>query len=225
MREADRLVLLLAPPFDTTVHDPGYIRGYPRGIRENGGQYTHAAAWLGLAHVGLQDGAKADRIFRLLNPVLRTTSASDIARYRVEPYVVAGDIYSCAPWIGRGGWSWYTGSAAWIWRLGVEAILGLQTRDGNLQIDPCIPPTWPGFEMWVRLGANELHIVVENPQRITRGVAKLILNGRVMPANSIAVGDLDGQHMVTHEVRVQLGAAPLLQPLPSLSSIAASLRH
>ena len=222
VREADRLVLLLWPPFDTTIHDPGYIRGYPRGIRENGGQYTHAAAWLGLAHVGLNDGASAERIFRLLNPVLRTGTAADIARYRVEPYVVAADIYSCAPWEGRGGWTWYTGSAAWIWRLGVEGILGLQTRGGKLQIDPCIPPTWPGFEMWVRVGAQRLHIVVENPQRVTRGVAMLSVNGRRMPANSIDVRELDAQHVGDHEVVVQLGAVLLPQPLLP-SSIKSSL--
>ncbi len=211
VRETDRLVLLLWPPFDTTSHDPGYIRGYPRGIRENGGQYTHAAVWLGLAHVGLRDGAKAERIFRLLNPVLRTTTAQDIARYRVEPYVLAGDIYSCAPWVGRGGWSWYTGAAAWTWRLGVEGILGLQTRDGILQIDPCIPPTWPGFEMWVRFGGAQLHIVVENPQHIASGVAKVSVNGRRLANNHIALSDLerDPGRLDDHEVVVQLGTIPL----------------
>ena len=131
VREANRLVLLFWPPFDSTLHDPGYVRAYPPGVRENGGQYTHAATWLGFAHAALGDGARAERIFRLLNPTLRARTAADAARYRVEPYALAGDIYSSAPWVGRGGWTWYTGAAAWMWRLGIEAILGLRKRRGS----------------------------------------------------------------------------------------------
>ena len=138
MRDADRLVLLFWPPFDTTSHDPGYVRAYPPGIREKGGQYTHAAAWLGLAHAALGDGEHAERICRLLNPILRTTTATDAATYRVEPYVVAADIYSCPPWVGRGGWTWYTGSAAWVWHPGLEAIAGITREGGALRIGSSI---------------------------------------------------------------------------------------
>ena len=132
VRESDRLALLFWPPFESLVHDPGYVRAYPPGVRENGGQYTHAATWLGWAHAALGDGENAERIFRLLNPVLHSGTRAQAERYRVEPYVLAGDVYSCAPWTGRGGWTWYTGSAAWMWRLGVEAILGLQKESGSV---------------------------------------------------------------------------------------------
>ena len=206
VREDDRLVLLFWPPFDSTVHDPGYVRAYPPGVRENGGQYTHAATWLGFAHAALGDGAAAERIFRMLNPVLRATNAADAARYRIEPYVLAGDIYSAPPWVGRGGWSWYTGSASWTWRLGVEAILGLRKEAGYLRVDPCIPPTWPGFEAWVRVGQGSVHIVVENPDAVAGGVAELTLDGVAQPAQSLGLLRLEPTTAATHEVRIRLGA-------------------
>ncbi|RYE92948.1 MAG: cellobiose phosphorylase, partial [Myxococcales bacterium] len=203
VRESDRLVLLFWPPFDGPLHDPGYIRAYPPGVRENGGQYTHAATWLGLAHAALGDGEKAARVFHLLNPVLRATTAPDAARYRIEPYVLAGDIYSCAPWVGRGGWSWYTGSAAWMWRLGVESILGLRKHDGHLRLDPCIPPTWPGFEAWLRLGQRHVHVIVTNPDRVSTGIASATLDGVAVDPRSIRV---DATTPGDHVVRVRLGA-------------------
>ena len=203
VREQERLVLLLHPPFDVTVHDPGYIRGYPPGVRENGGQYTHAATWLGWAHAALGDGQGATRIFQLINPVLRSQNATDAERYRAEPYVLTGDVYSSAPWVGRGGWSWYTGSAAWAYRLGTEAILGLRRENGELCIDPCIPPEWTGFEAWVRVGTAEIHIVVENPDAVSRGIKGITLDGVPLSSNRI------DSHAVSakgpHEVRVLLG--------------------
>jgi cyclic beta-1,2-glucan synthetase len=202
VHEADRLVLLLAPPFDTTRHDPGYIRAYPPGVRENGGQYTHAATWLGLAYTALGDGERAERVFRLLNPILHARTREEADRYRVEPYVLAGDVYSVPPWTGRGGWSWYTGAAAWLWRLGVEGILGLRTEEGGLRIDPCIPERWGGFEAWVRMGARELHVVVVNPDAVGRGVAAMTLDGELLDSNRI---HLDPKVSAQHEVRVRLG--------------------
>jgi cyclic beta-1,2-glucan synthetase len=203
VRDADRLVLLSWPPFDSTLHDPGYIRAYPPGVRENGGQYTHAATWLGWAHAALGDGERATRIFRLLNPILRSETAAASNRYRVEPYVLAADVYSCPPWVGRGGWTWYTGSAAWMWRLGVEAILGLRRSEGELRIEPCIPPAWKGFEAWVVLGKQRVHVVVENPDRVASGVAAMTLDGAVLDANRIR---LDPSVEGVHEVRVRLGS-------------------
>jgi cyclic beta-1,2-glucan synthetase len=202
VREADRLVLLLAPPFDTTPHDPGYIRAYPPGIRENGGQYTHASTWLGWAYAALGDGERAERIFRILNPVLRTRDRAEAEHYRVEPYVLAGDVYGAPPWVGRGGWSWYTGAAAWAWRLGVEGILGLRKDEGGLRIDPCIPPTWKGFEAWVRIGSQRLHVVVDNPDGASRGVATVTLDGALLDSNRIR---LEASGTGEHEVRVRLG--------------------
>ena len=206
VREQDRLVLLFWPPFDSTLHDPGYVRAYPPGIRENGGQYTHAATWLGWAHAALGEGELAARIFRLLNPILHAETASDAERYRVEPYVVAADVYSCPPWVGRGGWTWYTGSAAWMWRLGVEAILGLHRTGGELRIEPCIPPSWPGFEAWVHLGRQRVHVVVENPDGLSGGVATMTLDGAALDSNRVA---LDPTIAGTHEVHVGLGSQRL----------------
>jgi cyclic beta-1,2-glucan synthetase len=208
VHEGERLVLLLTPPFDTTVHDPGYIRGYPPGIRENGGQYTHAATWLGWAYVALGDGKRAERVFRILNPILRTRTREEADRYRVEPYVLAGDVYGASPWVGRGGWTWYTGAAAWAWRLGVEGILGLRKEEGSLRIDPCIPLTWPGFEAWVKLGAQRVHVVVENPDAVGGGVTTISLDGAPLDTNLI---HLDPNVTGEHEVRVRLGLTPAVR--------------
>src|SRR5204863_9777992 len=128
-------------------------------------------------------------IFRLLSPILRSETPAAVQRYRVEPYVVAADIYSCGPWVGRGGWTWYTGSAAWMWRLGIEAILGLRRTDGALRVDPCIPPTWNGFEACVQHGDQRIHIVVDNPDHVSTGVASLTLDGATLDAPAIP---LDG---------------------------------
>jgi cyclic beta-1,2-glucan synthetase len=127
-------------------------------------------------------------------------------RYRFEPYVLAADVYSCPPWVGRGGWTWYTGSAAWMWRLGIEAILGLRRSEGELHIEPCIPPTWKGFEAWVHLGAQQVHIVVENPDHVSAGIAAMTLDGVALDANHIR---LDPSATGVHEVRVRLGAHTL----------------
>jgi cyclic beta-1,2-glucan synthetase len=207
--EKDRLVLLLRPPFDTTKHDPGYIRAYPPGIRENGGQYTHAATWLGWAYADLRDGARAERIFRLLNPILRTGTSEEADRYLVEPYVLAGDVYGCPPWVGRGGWTWYTGAAAWAYRLGVEAILGLRWEDGQLRVDPCIPPAWKGFEAWIRHGEKDIHVVVENPDAVSAGVATVTLDGTPLDSNRIVL-ELGAEG--PHEVHVRLGASRATAP-------------
>lgn len=201
--DQERLILLLRPPFDITEHDPGYIRAYPPGVRENGGQYTHAAAWLGLAHAALGDGKHATHIFNLINPILRTQNVEDLERYRAEPYVLAGDIYSCAPWVGRGGWSWYTGSAAWVYRLGIEAILGLYKEDGLLCIDPCIPPEWEGFEAWVRVGDAQLHVVVQNPNAVSQGIASITLNGVELDSNRVDINETKAK--APYEVLVRLG--------------------
>ncbi len=133
------MALLFTPPFDKTPLDPGYIKGYPPGIRENGGQYTHAALWSVMAFAALGEGDKAAALFSLLNPINHARTRSDVHRYKVEPYVVAADVYAAAPHVGRGGWTWYTGSAGWMQRAGVESILGLRLEGDVLRLDPCIP--------------------------------------------------------------------------------------
>jgi cyclic beta-1,2-glucan synthetase len=203
VRERERLVLLLDPPFEGARRDPGYIKAYPPGVRENGGQYTHAAAWLGWAHGRAGNGARAERIFRLLNPVLRTQAAPDVERYRVEPYVLAADIYSGSDFSGRGGWTWYTGAAAWTWRLGVEAILGLYREAGGYRFDPCIPPQWQKFDATLRVGESEIHVEVTNPDGIGRGVIGLSLDGKDLDPRRVV--ELDSTRSGRRHVRVVLG--------------------
>ncbi|MFZ0821642.1 MAG: glucoamylase family protein, partial [Candidatus Acidiferrales bacterium] len=177
VRRPDALVLLLTPPFDRTPLDPGYIKGYLPGIRENGGQYTHAAAWAVIAFAALGDGDKAAELFQMLNPINRSNSRAGVQRYKVEPYVVAGDIYSGTPHVGRGGWTWYTGSASWLYRAGMEWILGFRVRGTTLSIDPCIPHAWPGYSMSFRYHSSIYEIKVENPSGVSRGVARAEVDG------------------------------------------------
>jgi cyclic beta-1,2-glucan synthetase len=204
IREEDRIVRLLWPPFDQTPRDPGYIKAYPPGIRENGGQYTHAAAWLGFAFAGLGDGDQAWRIFNLINPIGHATSRADAEHYRVEPYVVAADIAGVPPRTGRGGWTWYTGSAAWTWRLGVEAILGLRLRNGELLVDPCLPKAWGSFEAEIRGPEGVLAIEVRDPDHVGHGLVEITVDGT--PATGARVAfPVDGS---TRHVRVRLRGAP-----------------
>ena len=202
IRRPDGLVLLLTPPFDHTSHDPGYIKGYVPGIRENGGQYTHAAVWALIAFAAMGDGDKASELFRMLNPINHSNSRAGAQRYKVEPYVVAGDVYAEAPHVGRGGWTWYTGAAGWLYRAGIEWILGFRMRGMTLSIDPCIPRSWPGYSVKFRYHSSAYNIRVENPSNVTRGVALTELDGRILPGPvDISLVD-DG---ATHVIRVILG--------------------
>ncbi|MEX2500922.1 MAG: glucoamylase family protein [Trueperaceae bacterium] len=203
VREEDGLVLLLAPPFDRGEHDPGYIKGYPPGVRENGGQYTHAALWFALACARSGDGDGAHALFDRLNPLRHASDAESAARYRLEPYVVAADVYGVAPHVGRGGWSWYTGSAAWMYRLGLEAILGIRREGAALVIEPCIPAAWKEFEIDYRYGATWYRIQVENPHGVSRGVHAVELDGAPLPTPRLPLVD-DG---VAHAAVVRMGAA------------------
>ncbi|HEX3848510.1 MAG TPA: protein ndvB, partial [Steroidobacteraceae bacterium] len=197
------LVLLFTPPFDHTAHDPGYIKGYPPGIRENGGQYTHAATWAVIAQAMLGNGARSAELFSFLNPINHTSSRADVQRYKVEPYVAVADVYSVPPHVGRGGWTWYTGSAGWMYRAGMEWMLGLRVRAGKLLLTPCIPPHWPRVEIRLRHGSARYHIAIENPDRVSRGVARIDLDGTQIVGGDgrIELKDDGGQH----EVRVILG--------------------
>jgi len=194
----DRLIQLLTPPFDQGRHDPGYIKGYPPGIRENGAQYTHAATWAVWAMAKLGDGNRAMELFRLLNPVLRTDSPAGSAHYRLEPYVLAGDIYSVGDNRGRGGWSWYTGAAAWLYRAGMEALLGLRRRGDELEISPCLPSDWPGFEATLKRGSSGYKIRVEILDADSTDEPGLDFDGQPRQGNSIPFVD-DGRN---HEVRL-----------------------
>jgi cyclic beta-1,2-glucan synthetase len=202
IRRPEGLILLLTPPFNHTTHDPGYIKGYLPGIRENGGQYTHASTWTLIAFAELGDGDKAAELFRMINPINRSSSRASVQRYKVEPYVVAGDIYAEPPHAGRGGWTWYTGSSGWLYRAGIESILGFRLRGMSLSIDPCIPRAWPGYSIEFRYHTSTYKIKVENPSNVTRGVALTELDGKLLAgAADIHLVD-DG---AVHQIRVVLG--------------------
>jgi cyclic beta-1,2-glucan synthetase len=201
IKRDDRLILLFTPPFDKTKNDPGYIRGYLPGIRENGGQYTHAALWAVWAFTKLGRGDLAGELFRLLNPVYHTDSAENVQRYQVEPYVVAADVYSNPAHTGHGGWTWYTGSSGWMYRLGMEAILGLRRRGDRLEIDPCIPTDWEGYEITYRHGEASYHIRVDNPDGVSTGVKEMVLDGQEQSGAAIPLED-DGEE---HHVQIVMG--------------------
>ena len=202
VRPADRLVVLCTPPFDTTALDPGYIKGYPPGVRENGGQYTHAAIWTVMAFAALGEGDRAFELLGMLNPIGRAGTPAAVARYAVEPYVVAADVYAETPHVGRGGWTWYTGSAGWMYRAGLESLLGFRVRGGRLLIDPCIPRAWPGFSITFRHRSARYDVVVENPEGVSRGVSRLELDGRLVAGSAEVVLADDG---AAHGLRVILG--------------------
>ncbi len=201
-REAG-LALLFTPPFDHTPLDPGYIKGYPPGIRENGGQYTHAAAWSVIAFATLGDGDKAADLFSLINPINHSRTRTSIQRYKVEPYVVAADVYSEPPLVGRGGWTWYTGSAGWMYRAGIEFILGLRLRGAFLLLTPCIPKHWPHFEVVFRYGSTRYEIAVENPHGVCRGITHVELDGQPLSEGPTRVPLRDDG--TTHRIRAVLG--------------------
>jgi cyclic beta-1,2-glucan synthetase len=203
VRRDTAMVLLFTPPFDRISADPGYIKGYPPGIRENGGQYTHGAVWSVMAFAKLGDGDKAFELFSMLNPINHARTSQAVERYKVEPYVVSADIYAMPPHIGRGGWTWYTGSAGLMYRAGLESILGFRLQGATLCLDPCIPATWPGFKVTFRYHGSIYDINVENPQHVNHGVTRIELDGIAMTDDTRCLPLVkDGQ---THRVTVTLG--------------------
>jgi cyclic beta-1,2-glucan synthetase len=204
VREADNLILLLTPPFDKTTADVGYIKGYPPGVRENGGEYTHAAAWVAMAFARRGDGDKAVRLLRMLNPVEHAREDEDRERYKVEPYVIPGDVYSLAGHVGRGGWTWYTGAAAWIYRVWLEEVLGFQRRGDTLTLNPVIPKDWPSFRLHYRYKDTLYHIAVENPGHCSHGVTLVEVDGIAVADKTVTLRD----DASPHEVRVVMGMEP-----------------
>jgi len=202
VRRADGVVLLFTPPFDDTSLEPGYVKGYVPGVRENGGQYTHAAIWSVIAFAALGDGDKAAELFAMLNPINHASTEAGVQRYKVEPYVVAADVYAEPPHVGRGGWTWYTGSAGWMYRAGLESILGFRLRGTRLVVDPCIPRAWHGFELVFRYGSARYDLVVENPRNASRGVSSVEVDG-VFLDGDLSIGLADDRK--THRIRIVLG--------------------
>jgi cyclic beta-1,2-glucan synthetase len=201
IRDTDKLILLFTPAFEHSDRDPGYVRAYPPGVRENGGQYTHAAIWVAMAFARQGNGKRAVELLRMLNPVELTRSPAGISRYRCEPYVLAGDVYSLDGHVGQGGWTWYTGSSSWMYRAWIEEVLGFRLRGSSLAIDPTIPAQWPGFEITYAYRTSVYRIHVDNPERTGRGIAWVELDGTRLQDGIIPLED-DGRE---HSVRVQLG--------------------
>ncbi len=201
VRIDDKLIQLFDPPFDKGSLQPGYIKGYVPGIRENGGQYTHAAVWVALATALQGSGDRALELWNLINPVYHATTPEDIQRYKVEPYVACADVYGAQPHTGRGGWTWYTGSASWLYRVSIETILGFQLRGETLRFNPCIPPSWPRFELKYRHRSTTYRILIDNSAGTGRGVRSVKLDGQRLPNDTVPLAD-DSKD---HEVRVELG--------------------
>jgi cyclic beta-1,2-glucan synthetase len=198
----DGLIKLFTPAFDHTSHDPGYVKAYPPGLRENGGQYTHAAVWTVIAYAMMGNGDRAAELFSLLNPINHASTRAGIYRYKVEPYVICADVYSAPDHVGRGGWTWYTGSAGWMYRAGVESILGINLRGQTLTIDPCIPRAWGGFELTFKHGSSRYRIEIKNRRGVHKGLIRATLDGQDMQGDvcEIKLAD-DGRY---HYVKVVL---------------------
>jgi cyclic beta-1,2-glucan synthetase len=206
VRKEDGMMLLFSPPFTGAGHDPGYIGAYPAGVRENGGQYTHGVLWSALATALSGDGDRATAMLSMLAPINHASTPEKMRAYAVEPYVVAADVYAAKGNIGRGGWTWYTGSAAWMYRIALGHVLGIQLEGGKLRFAPCVPRAWRHYEVDYRRGATTFHIVVENPQGLSTGPCRVELDGELVRHGLIDLVD-DGRD---HQVRVTLLAGDSL---------------
>jgi cellobiose phosphorylase len=204
VKRDEGIILLFTPPFDQSELEPGYIKGYVPGVRENGGQYTHAAAWVINAFAMLGQGDKAWELFNMINPVNHARTMIECATYKVEPYVAAADVYAVAPHSGRGGWTWYTGAAGWLYRVGLEYMLGFMKEGDRLVINPCIPREWSEYSIEYRYKTSLYQITVKNPDRVSRGVREAALDSEVMEDGYIPLSD-DGKR---HTVVVTLGEKP-----------------
>ncbi|MEE7561433.1 cyclic beta 1-2 glucan synthetase, partial [Xanthomonas sp. Kuri4-2] len=187
------VIQLLDPPFDRLERDPGYIRGYVPGVRENGGQYTHAAVWAAMAFAALGDGERAWELAGMINPVHHARDAAAVQRYKVEPYVLAADVYAVAPHQGRGGWTWYTGSAGWMYRLLTESLLGLGREGDELVLAPCLPAHWTHYQMRYRHGRSDYRIEVEQVEALA---ATLWLDDVAQASTRVRLHDGGGVHRV-----------------------------
>lgn len=196
VRRGDGIVLLFTPPFDKSTLKPGYIKGYIPGVRENGGQYTHAAIWTLMAFAMLGEGDKAGELFALLNPINHASTRAGLHKYKVEPYVLAGDVYAQNTHLGRGGWTWYTGAAGWMYRVALETMLGFHLQGDKLKIEPCIPRNWRNFEIDYRHGKTLYQIKVENPSGVSRGVLETRLDGNLLISNEIVLINDEQNHQV-----------------------------
>jgi cyclic beta-1,2-glucan synthetase len=211
IRDGDGIIRLLTPAFEKTPNDPGYIKGYVPGVRENGGQYTHAALWVVRAVAELSRNNRAAALLRMINPISHTRTPEQVAVYQIEPYVVAADVYGEPPHVGRGGWSWYTGSAGWMYRVAIESILGLHLVDGRgATISPCIPDDWPGFTLRYRLPgeATRYDFVVRNPRASAGSPISASVDGAAASVDAGQVHIPFERDGLVHHVEIVLGPRP-----------------
>jgi cellobiose phosphorylase len=201
VRRETGLIQLFDPPFDKSPLNPGYIKGYIPGVRENGGQYTHAAIWSTMAFALLGENEKAWELFTLLNPIHHGATPAQIAIYRVEPYVVAGDVYAVSPHTGRGGWTWYTGSAGWMYRLLTETLLGVHLEGHHLRITPRFPVSWTGYKVHYRYRQTVYHITITRATEDSLGDIAITLDGNSLPGETVPMLDDRIEHFV--EIRVR----------------------
>jgi cellobiose phosphorylase len=195
VRRDAKLIQLLDPPFDRSALDPGYIKGYVPGVRENGGQYTHAAVWAAMAFAALGDSERAWELARMINPISHGDSPAAVETYKVEPYVLAADVYAVAPHVGRGGWTWYTGSAGWMYRLIVESLLGFQLQGDRLHIRPVLPAEWAVFELRYRFRETDYHATIWQTAAGT-GLQQIVVDGVVQDSQEILLIDDGRDHLI-----------------------------
>ncbi|MCW3098914.1 MAG: ndvB, partial [Chthonomonadaceae bacterium] len=180
----------------------GYIKGYPPGVRENGGQYTHGSLWVPLALARQGKGDEAVKILSMMNPVEHAREPVDVQRYKVEPYVVAADIYALKDRVGQGGWTWYTGSASWMYRVWLEEIVGFRLRGDQLSLDPTLPTAWDGFTVRYRYRSTPYEIIIENPDHVNHGIVSMELDGQAVKDPTLCLEDDNARHTV----RIRLGS-------------------
>jgi cellobiose phosphorylase len=202
VRREERLIRLLAPPFDKSALNPGYIKGYVPGVRENGGQYTHSAIWAVMAFAALGDSERAWELYSLIDPVSHAGDRQAMAIYKVEPYVIAADVYAVSPHIGRGGWTWYTGSAGWMYRLIVESLLGLKREAGRLRFEPCLPAAWESLKIDYRYRETTYQITMTQTVRVNAAIT-VTVDGVEQPDAAVSLVD----DRLEHQVIVSLPAA------------------
>jgi cellobiose phosphorylase len=198
-----KLIKLLTPPFNKCAKNPGYIKGYPPGVRENGGQYTHASAWFIIATSMMGRGQEAFTLFDLINPVNHTTDQRGVDTYQAEPFVMCGDVYSEGSLRGRAGWSWYTGSSGWLYQAGLEYIIGLKVHPNHFSINPCVPASWSDFSVIYKRNGRTFHVKVENESGVERGVKTLEINGKIVQGTNVPFEDPSYNETVA--VRVVMG--------------------
>ncbi|MDF2536681.1 MAG: cellobiose phosphorylase, partial [Bacillales bacterium] len=201
---------ILTPGFNHSDPSPGYIQGYPPGIRENGGQYTHGVVWGILAWAKLGQGEKAFELFNLMNPISHTKTPESVSVYRGEPYVMAADVYTSEPHMAQAGWTWYTGSSGWMYQAGIEGILGIKKRGNRLYVNPCIPSEWPEFKVNYRYGTSVYKIHVVNASKKQSGVSRLIINNQEMavpqnesPTQGVFI-ELEPDSKKEHQIKIEM---------------------